>query len=319
VLEAPVDELELAVPDVLAVVEAPVVAEEVDEQVKVIGHLRLGIPLYNVYLNEADEWSRRLQVELSDMGHGVAKAASRFSVSLAHSLLGSSATVGFTALSEMARALEQALQHVQLHLQGTPEQADVFSRAAEDIRRLLHQFAAGFLKESDADVLAALQTIIETEFPAATIDSVADTLDDDLTLHDLELPEVHAVEEAAPVEAAVEVPAAVEPVNVPAPALCRWSRRRSILRKSTVTRMAKIIEPYINADDIKTSIRCDDLTAAKLATSMREKQLNDRKGFTFETVLSTTRNLKLLKKAKQQGFFIIGRVIIFKIKACYLG
>jgi predicted ABC-type ATPase len=89
--------------------------------------------------------------------------------------------------------------------------------------------------------------------------------------------------------------------------------------KSTVTRMAKIIEPYINADDIKTSIRCDDLTAAKLATSMREKQLNDRKGFTFETVLSTTRNLKLLKKAKQQGFFIIGRVIIFKIKACYLG
>lgn len=74
--------------------------------------------------------------------------------------------------------------------------------------------------------------------------------------------------------------------------------------KSTVTRMAKIIEPYINADDIKTSIRCDDLTAAKLATSMREKQLNDRKGFTFETVLSTTRNLKLLKKAKQQGFFV---------------
>jgi chemosensory pili system protein ChpA (sensor histidine kinase/response regulator) len=31
--------------------------EGLDEQVKVIGDLRIGIPLYNVYLNEADEWS----------------------------------------------------------------------------------------------------------------------------------------------------------------------------------------------------------------------------------------------------------------------
>jgi len=31
-----------------------------DDAVKVIDTLRIGIPLYNVYLNEADEWSRRL-------------------------------------------------------------------------------------------------------------------------------------------------------------------------------------------------------------------------------------------------------------------
>ncbi len=220
VLEAPVDELELAVPEVLTAGEAPVVvAEEIDEQVKVIGHLRLSIPLYNVYLNEADEWSRRLQVELSEWAMELQKPLPDSLVSLAHSLLGSSATVGFAALSDMARALEQALQHVQLHRQGTPEQAEVFSSAAEDIRRLLHQFAAGFLKESDAAVLAALQTIIETEFPAATIDSVADTLDDDLALPDFEVPEVQAAIEATPVEAVVEAPAVVlEPVNVPAPA-----------------------------------------------------------------------------------------------------
>jgi chemosensory pili system protein ChpA (sensor histidine kinase/response regulator) len=220
VLEAPVDELELAVPEVLPETpEAPLVAEEIDEQVKVIGNLRLSIPLYNVYLNEADEWSRRLQVELSEWAMELQRPLPDSLVSLAHSLLGSSATVGFVALSDMARALEQALQHVQLHRQGTPEQAEVFSNAAEDIRRLLHQFAAGFLKESDAGVLAALQTIIEAEFPAPTIDSIDDALDDELALPDVDDSGTHALVEAVPVEVAVvEAPAVVEPVNVPAPA-----------------------------------------------------------------------------------------------------
>jgi len=225
-LEAPVDELELSVPDVDASVEAVAPVEEIDEQVKIIGHLRLSIPLYNVYLNEADEWSRRLQVELSEWAMELQKPLPDSLVSLAHSLLGSSATVGFAALSEMARALEQALQHVQLHRQGTTEQAEVFSSAAEDIRRLLHQFAAGFLKESDADVLSALHRIIETEFPAPTMDSIVDGLDEELA-EELALPEFEVVEVQAVtdveseqlVEAVVEAPAvSLAPVSVPAPA-----------------------------------------------------------------------------------------------------
>jgi predicted ABC-type ATPase len=74
--------------------------------------------------------------------------------------------------------------------------------------------------------------------------------------------------------------------------------------KSTITTMAKIIEPYINADNIKASIQCSDLEAAKRATALRENQVLHMKSFTFETVLSTTRNLKLLEKAKENGFFI---------------
>ena len=218
VLEAPVDELELVEPEVLVAPEAPVAVEEVDEQVKVIGHLRLSIPLYNVYLNEADEWSRRLQVELSEWAMELQKPLPDSLVSLAHSLLGSSATVGFVALSEMARALEQALQHVQLHRQGTPEQAAVFSDAAEDIRRLLHQFAAGFLKESDAEVLAALQQIIETEFPAPTMDSIVDALEEDMVPAEAEVSEVAELAEEPSVEAVVETPVSPAIVNVPTPA-----------------------------------------------------------------------------------------------------
>lgn len=150
----------------------PAVAEpvEVDDQVKVIGSLRINIPLYNVYLNEADEWSRRLLTELGEWEMELHQPLPDSVVGLAHSLAGSSATVGFSALSEIARALEQALQHLQLHGQGSPEHARVAVGSAEEIRRLLHQFAAGFLKEPDRALLDALKTILETEFVAASPD-----------------------------------------------------------------------------------------------------------------------------------------------------
>ncbi len=74
--------------------------------------------------------------------------------------------------------------------------------------------------------------------------------------------------------------------------------------KSTVTRTAKIINPYINADDIKRATQSTDLEAAELAEDMREYVLDVHKSFTFETVLSTARNLDLLRRAKEQGYFI---------------
>lgn len=74
--------------------------------------------------------------------------------------------------------------------------------------------------------------------------------------------------------------------------------------KSTITKLAKVIEPYINADDIKSTTLCNDLEAAVLAENLREENVESGNGFTFETVLSTDRNLKFLKKAKGKGFFI---------------
>lgn len=74
--------------------------------------------------------------------------------------------------------------------------------------------------------------------------------------------------------------------------------------KSTITKMANIIEPYINADDIKRTNHCSDLEAAQMADELRNKLVDKQQDFTFETVLSTDRNLKLLKKAKDNGYFI---------------
>jgi chemosensory pili system protein ChpA (sensor histidine kinase/response regulator) len=135
----------------------------VEDPVKVIESLRIGLPLYNVYLNEADEWSRRLLTELNEWALEVHQPVPPGPSSLAHSLAGSSATVGFTALSGLSRELEHALQHIELQPRGTAAQARVCLDAAEDIRRLLHQFAAGFLKEPNPLVLEAVRHLQSAE------------------------------------------------------------------------------------------------------------------------------------------------------------
>ena len=136
-----------------------------EEPVKVIGSLRISLPLYNVYLNEADEWSRRLVTELGEWSMELHRPLPDACVAFAHSLAGSSATVGFSALSDLARNLESALQHLQMVAGGTPERAGLCVRAAEEIRHLLHQFAAGFLKAPPADMLESLKALQAT--PAA--------------------------------------------------------------------------------------------------------------------------------------------------------
>lgn len=136
-----------------------------DEQVKVIGTLRIGIPLYNVYLNEADEWSRRLATEISEWTLEMNQRVPDSTVGWAHALAGSSATVGFNALSDIARALESALEQTQSLAYGTPAHADAFTRAADEVRRLLHQFAAGFLKDPDPRVIESLLALRELDIP----------------------------------------------------------------------------------------------------------------------------------------------------------
>ena len=74
--------------------------------------------------------------------------------------------------------------------------------------------------------------------------------------------------------------------------------------KSTITRGIPICGIYVNADDIKRISHCTDLEAAQEAEQIRQMLLKSHKDFTFESVLSTDRNLKLLQEAKEQGYEI---------------
>ena len=80
--------------------------------------------------------------------------------------------------------------------------------------------------------------------------------------------------------------------------------------KSTITRMAKTVGEYINADDIKKTTLCSDLEAAVKAEELREKMLMEKRDFTFETVLSTERNLILLRRAEENGYFVRGIYVL---------
>lgn len=173
-------------------------AEE-EEAFRTIGGLRIGIPLYNVYLNEADEWSRRLTTILAEWALEADRPVPSDAEALAHSLAGSSATVGFTALSDLARTLEHTLHRLHDHPGGAGSHAVVLQEAAEDIRRLLHQFAAGFLKEPDPRILSALKSL---EFAPPP-----------------EHPMVAQAAPEAPREAPIETaPAAPQPEDVAVPA-----------------------------------------------------------------------------------------------------
>ncbi len=74
--------------------------------------------------------------------------------------------------------------------------------------------------------------------------------------------------------------------------------------KSTFTQLLKPPIDYINADEIKKNLKCSDLEAAQLAEKQREEHVEQMREFCFETVLSTERNLKLLAKAADKGYFI---------------
>ncbi len=152
--------------------------EDEEDAIKVIDGLRIGIPLYNVYLSEADEWSRRLVNEISEWALESHQPIGASAVAFAHSLTGSSATVGFMALSELARSLENALENSRTHdSSDASAYSQLFIDASEDIRRLLHQFAAGFLKQAQPGIVDRLNHL---EFSGSSSQNFSDDDTDSL-------------------------------------------------------------------------------------------------------------------------------------------
>ncbi|MDB5820379.1 MAG: hybrid sensor histidine kinase/response regulator, partial [Rhizobacter sp.] len=124
--------------------------------VKQIGSLSIGIPLFNIYLNEADELSRRLCAEVGEWTMDLQQPVAESTIALAHSLAGNSATVGYADLSHLSRLLEHALTRSQALGSTTADEGRLFLDASEEIRRLLHQFAAGFLKAPNVELIERL-------------------------------------------------------------------------------------------------------------------------------------------------------------------
>ncbi|MBI3157513.1 MAG: Hpt domain-containing protein [Burkholderiales bacterium] len=146
--------------------------DETDDEVRCIGALRIPIPLFNIFLAEADEQSRRLGIELAEWALEPARAVGETAIAMAHSLAGNSATVGHAELSALARQLEHALMRSHAVGRARGDEARLFVDAADEIRRLLHQFAAGFLKQAAGELVARLHGHERWPMP---VDAIVDT------------------------------------------------------------------------------------------------------------------------------------------------
>jgi predicted ABC-type ATPase len=72
--------------------------------------------------------------------------------------------------------------------------------------------------------------------------------------------------------------------------------------KTTLARSLPAFGSHVNADDLQEKHGLSNLEAAKRAEALRNHLLSRGADFSFETVLSTERNLLLLQKARERGY-----------------
>ena len=150
---------------------APTVHETPDDNLKHVGELRISLPLYNIYLAETDELLRVLERDFGEWRHE-ARAVSADALQAVHTLAGSSGTVGFTALRDLAHALEIAIETVVAPRAGLADaQHDVLEHATNGIRQMLQAFALGELAPAQPALIEELNTLwraLTAPPPAAT-------------------------------------------------------------------------------------------------------------------------------------------------------
>ncbi|MEY4294353.1 MAG: hypothetical protein RLY82_41, partial [Pseudomonadota bacterium] len=145
---------------------------EVEAQLKSVGDLHISIPLYQAYLNETDEWSRQLAHELSEWALDDRQPIPNQALAWAHALSGSSATVGFTSCAHLAKLVERLIEKIQTQKFKHSDLAKDLSNAADELRRLLHQFAAGFVKEADLLLVARMTDYLAMPVLEVSVDQI---------------------------------------------------------------------------------------------------------------------------------------------------
>jgi len=128
-----------------------------NDDVRQIGPLTLSVALFNIYLTEADELLRVLTQDFAEWRHELDRYVSEGAMRAAHSLAGSSATVGLVPAHDLAAAIEEVLQTLWREpVILVDEQVGRLQNGVEALRKMLHRFAAERMPEPDAVCLARL-------------------------------------------------------------------------------------------------------------------------------------------------------------------
>jgi len=113
-----------------------------NDNTKRIGEIEISLPLHTIYMAETDEIVRFLAQDFSEWRHEPARPVSRHAVHAAHSLAGSSATVGLFAVQEIAHNLEIVLQRLERHpVNLEASEFDNLDHTVECVKAMLQKFA----------------------------------------------------------------------------------------------------------------------------------------------------------------------------------
>jgi chemosensory pili system protein ChpA (sensor histidine kinase/response regulator) len=193
--------------------------EKRDDNIKYIGPLQISVPLYNIYLVETDGIVRLLAQDFAEWRHEPHRAVTTEAVYAAHSLGGSSATVGFKALQEVAHALEMVLGTLERRpVSLSPSDYDTLEYCVSRLKLMLQSFALGEMPEPASELVLALEYLQEhlelrpeikplapeSAFTPSQdeLDAGFDAAEDALDFATVETPMAALVESAVPIEAA---------------------------------------------------------------------------------------------------------------------
>jgi chemosensory pili system protein ChpA (sensor histidine kinase/response regulator) len=142
---------------------APVeAAQALDDNIKRIGDIDIPLPLHAIYLAETDEIVRVLLQDFSEWHHEPQRAVSTAALKASHTLTGTSATVGFKTLRDVAYALEMALKTLVAPAPVLNDgQRALIEATLEQVRTMLQEFAVGVPSAPQPDLVEQLQILRE--------------------------------------------------------------------------------------------------------------------------------------------------------------
>jgi chemosensory pili system protein ChpA (sensor histidine kinase/response regulator) len=199
-----------------------------DDNVKRIGDLEISVPLHNIYLAETDELVRLLSQDIGEWRHEPERHVTIQSVHAAHSLAGSSATVGFRPLQEVAHALEMVLQFLSRKpVRLTTPEFDTLEHSVERLKLMLQKFALCEMPAHEPEYVRRLVGMLrnveqrsEFQYEAPAIPPATGIVSPPVELHsvkvnELELPAAWTLPENHGDDTVTERPSAHENLSTP--------------------------------------------------------------------------------------------------------
>ncbi|MBC3875681.1 hybrid sensor histidine kinase/response regulator [Undibacterium flavidum] len=145
------------------------VAKESDNT-KRIGEIEISLPLHTIYMAETDEIVRFLAQDFSEWRHEPTRPVSRHAVHAAHSLAGSSATVGLFAAQELAHSLENVLQRLERHPVSLENaEFDLLDHSVDCVKAMLQKFALSEMADRVPEENLRLSQLLETVISRSNI------------------------------------------------------------------------------------------------------------------------------------------------------